>query len=469
MGMIDQELDPIMATTTGFAEMVLGLSLYPWQAKALLPLEKATGVGGKRQNIAVVAPNGSGKDDRIIPAATFWWLAIHPRGQVVITSKSDTQLSRQTLPSLNKHYRKFGWAPPVNSPRYTLVTPTGGSLIAFVTNEGARSEGFHSRPGEPLLMIVNEAKSVAATNYEGIDRCSPDALILISSPGGMTGRFFECFTKLAALYTTIRAGLADCPHITKEQIESVIAVHGENSPVTRSTLHGEFMPEEEGVFLCCTDTEFESCLSFPPEWKPGFKFGFFDFADGRAENVFFLRDGNQYTKADAWRDANEDAVVGRALRLIAQHNLKPSQVKGDAAAKSIIDKMASAGVAIGRQNFGAIDKTGTYKSWSAMAWLEGCQKIKNREVIIPDDAVLRAQVTTRRQVFELNGKLGVEPKHKMLDERGLESPDRADALFGAMAEFDTSLSVGRSIIDMSDWHWGGKQGAERDLVAAIGF
>lgn len=467
---MDRNDEALALTTTGFAEMMLQLSLYDWQAKAVAPIELATGEGGKRQNIAICAPNGSGKDDRIIPSMVFWWLFMHPRGRVVITSKSDTQLSTQTLPSLDKHWRKFGWAPPIQSPRYTLVTPTGGSLVAYVTNEGGRAEGHHARPGEPLLMIVNEAKSVDAPIFEGIDRCSPSVLVLISSPGLREGRFYDCFTKLAGQYTTIRAGLADCPHITKEKIDSITATYGADHPITRSTLHGEFMKQAEGEQYCCTPEEFEACIMFPPLWKPGFKFGFFDFADGRAENVFVVRNGNKLEIADAWRSTDEDAVVGRALWLISQHNLKHNQVKADAAAKSILDKMASAGMAIGRQNFGAPDKTNTYKSWSAMAWLETAHKIKNREIILPDDPVLKAQATTRKKVWELNGKLGVEPKHVMLEKRGLESPDRMDAVVGAAVEQDTSLMIQpKNIFLMSDYNDSDFNTVGRELAATVGF
>lgn len=428
---------------------MLGLSLYSWQAKAVMPLEAAAEPGGRRQNIAIVAPNGSGKDERIIPTAAFWWLFIHPQGRVVIMSKSDTQLSSQTIPNLDKHWRKFGWKEPIQSPRYTLVTPTGGSLIAYVTNEGSRAEGHNSRPGEPVLLIVNEAKSIDKSIFDGISRCTLDALMLISSPGGREGEFYDAFTKLAAQYTTVRAGLADCPHIPQEKIDFVIAKFGKNDPNTRSILHGEFMATEEGVFLCCTPEEFESCLSFPPTWKPGFRYGFFDFADGRAENVLVIRNGNKYEIADAWRETNEDAVVGRSLYLLANHNLKDGEWGGDAAAKSILDKMASSGRFANRQSFGAPDKNRIYKSWSALAWLEGCQKIRSREVIIPDDPVLRAQVTTRRKVYETNGMLGAESKRKMLEERGLESPDRADALFGAIAQPDNTLLVVPRPIDLT--------------------
>ena len=72
------DIKQLKTTTTGFAKLELGLDLYGWQAKSLLPLEWATGPGigpgANRQNIAIVTPNGSGKDERIIPVAAYWWL-----------------------------------------------------------------------------------------------------------------------------------------------------------------------------------------------------------------------------------------------------------------------------------------------------------------------------------------------------------------------------------------------------------
>lgn len=452
--------DELRTTTAGFAELMLQLPLYDWQAKALLPLESATGPNGVRQNIAVCTPNGSGKDERLIPTAAYWWLFMHPRGRVVITSKSDNQLSSQTILNLDLHWRKFGWKEPVQSPRYTLVTPTGGSLIAYVTNEGARSEGHHKTDESPLLIIVNEAKSVEAPIFDGIFRCTPNAFLLVSSPGGREGVFYDCFKKDVAQWHTTQVGLADCPHIPKEKIDFIRNRFGPDDPYTRSTLHGEFMEQQEGEFLCCTDREYDSCIDFPPPHKPGFRYGFFDFAEGRAENTFVVRNGNKYELRDAWRDTNEDAVVGRCIYLIHKEGLQQHQVGGDAAAKSILDKMASSGMAINRQNFGAKDKTGRYKSWSAKAWLEGCQKIRNREVILPNDDVTRAQVTNRKKIFLPDGRLSAEDKHDMLAKRGLASPDRGDGLFGCMDAPDTSLAVTPN--NFFNWSSGGSQ-EESDL------
>lgn len=449
----------LAATTSGFAGEILGLTLYDWQAKSLLPLERATGKGGRRQNISVCAPNGSGKDSHLIPAAAYWWLALHPGGRVVITSKSDLQITQQTIPALDAHYRKFGYAPPIKSPHYELTTPEGGKIIAFVTNDPARAEGWHSRPGSPLLMMLNEAKFLDEGIYEAIDgRCSPDAIMLISSPGLKVGRFFETHHKLRAEWHCVSAGLADCPHIPRERIDHVLATYGDKHPVTRSTLYGEFMESDSEDPYVLTREQVLRCIENPPAHLPGFKYWFFDFAGGGgSENVLVARDGNKYRIVDAWREEDKDAVVGRALHLLGREHARQENVCADAAAKDILDAMASAGWTIGRQNFGQrLEKLHQYKSWSVFAWLTGAKKIVDRDVIIPDDATLISQLVDRRKGFSMDGRMTLEEKYQMT-KRNVKSPDRADALFGAMAAYDMSLLQPQNFFDMA-------QAQEQDSV-----
>jgi hypothetical protein len=65
------------------------------------------------------------------------------------------------------------------------------------------------------------------------------------------------------------------------------------------------------------------------------------------------------------------------------------------------------------------------------------QLIERRQVIIPNDEKLIAQLTSRRKLYDSKGRERLESKAD-LRARGVESPDRADALIGAIvlgAEF----------------------------------
>ena len=126
-----------------------------------------------------------------------------------------------------------------------------------------------------------------------------------------------------------------------------------------------------------------------------------------------------------------------------------------------------AGWAIGRQNFGALDRSGVYKSWAAQAWLEGAQKIKNREVIIPNDDILIAQGMNRKKDWNASGKLSVEDKHDMR-KRNVVSPDRWDALMGCMAAVDAHALQGKAGDRWEDFQDALDSSGAHSVLAEIG-
>lgn len=474
-------MDDLLITPIGFAEELIG-SLYPWQDEVLQPLAMARGQRRivrykgqdlecpRRVNIALCTPNGAGKDSVVIAGATHWWLALHPRGKVVITSKSDLQLTQQTIPSIERHKYKFEGYVSVTSPRYELETKTGGKCIAFVTNNAARVEGWHKEDdvNGPLLLIVNEAKSVDEEIFAGLDRCTPNAVMLVSSPGLKRGRFYETFTKLRANWITVKAGLLDCPHIPQDRIDHVLSTWGKDHPFTKSTLYGEFMDEDDIDQMVVSLGALERCYLNPPARRPGMVHLFCDFAGGGAQNVIVKRDGNIYTVEAKWRDADKMRSVGRFIQAFRKLGVEQTQITGDAADKEMCDYLRDAGWTIHRQNFGApaLNKD-LYVSWSAEAWIQMGEAIEKCEVILPDDEELKAQLTSRKKVFTNKGKLGLEDKFTMKKESNLPSPDIGDALAGAMSKRDMSL-FDKIPIDLSQWRQHAESEVDNGVLAGIG-
>lgn len=481
----------LLTTPIVFAEETQGLglgSLYPWQDEVLWPLLMARGqkrtvtYKGKdyecprRVNIALSTPNGSGKDSVIIPAATHWWLTMHPRGKVVITSKSDLQLTQQTIPNIEKHKHKFEGYESVESPRYELETKTGGKCIAFVTNNAARVEGWHKEDDVkgPLLIIVNEAKSVEDAIYEALDaRCTPNAVLLVSSPGIMLGKFYRCFHEERANWICVKAGLKDCPHIPQDRIDHVLSTWGEDHPLTRSTLYGEFMKQDDTENMVIDGEALERCYNNPPARKPGFIHVFCDFAAGGDQNVIVKRNGNIFTIEGTWRDKDKMRSVGMFIQKFRSLGVKPEQITGDAADKEMLDLLRDAGWPINRQNFGSPAKQKTiYMSWGAEAWIEGGKAIAKCEVILPDNEELKAQLLARKKVFsarssDSRGFIGIEDKF-MMRKRGIASPDIADALLGAMAKMDMNTMFAKDEVDYSAWREEMDEGEDARIMQAAG-
>ena len=64
---------------------------------------------------------------------------------------------------------------------------------------------------------------------------------------------------------------------------------------------------------------------------------------------------------------------------------------------------------------------------SAEWWSTVGQRIERRQIIIPNDEKLISQLTSRRKLYDSRGRERLESKAD-LKSRGVESPDRADAL-----------------------------------------
>ena len=439
-------------------------------------MPEATGPNAKRIKIALLAPNGAGKDAHVIATAALWWAHAFPRGKVVIISKDSKQINEQTVPAIQKHIHKFeGWK-EVQSPYYKVTTLTGGTIHCFVTDEASRLEGWHKENDTtgPLLMIVNEAKSVAETHFQAIDRCTWNALMLISSGGPMQGRFYDAFHKLTNTFVNVQAGLKDCPHIPREKIADIIATYGEDHPFTQSAIYGRFMAQPDGDDYVVDSIALNNLLTSPPKHKPGMKVAFCDFAAGRAEHALGYRDGNKITVAAAWIDANKQSAVMRFIREFMKLGLKQHQVFCDAADLEMWKLLRDAGWTINRKNFGGpANNDQVYVSWGAEAWHELGFAVTKGEVILDDDDKLKAQLTTRKRVIKANGKSGIEDKHDMAKPpRNLPSPDRADVVVGAYCVYDHSqIQTPAKFItgsELAGWRDHVEDRENHELMASIG-
>lgn len=424
----------LLSTPIGFVEELLKMPLYKWQQKALAPLERAgfTKSGKQRPivQISLLAPNGAGKSERIVAGAALWWAYMHEKGKVAITTKDGKQLNEQIIPAIEAQIHKLEGFKSVRSPYYRVVTPTGGIVIAYTTDDSARVEGLHGSPESPLLEIVDEAKSVQEQIFQGIDRCGYQAIIYCSSGGLMQGTFYESQTKNRDKWHVVNAGLKDCPHIPADKVQRIIDKWGENHPFTRSCIYGEFMEQDDSVQFVVPHSVIKHCLENPPKHRSGHRIGFCDFAEGMAEHVLAVRDGNKTEIALAFREHDKHAAASRFIRAFINSGLKEDQIWGDAADKELLDILVSLGWTIHRQNFGSKAKSEElYQSWSAEAWNETGIAISKGEIIVPEDDILIAQLTSRQKTFVGRGKIGVEEKYDMR-KRGIESPDRADAFCG---------------------------------------
>jgi len=404
----------------GFAKAVLGLNLYGWEEKILWDLDSPGAV-------ALRAANGSGKTSVVGTSAALWNASAFPGSLTIATASVFRQVSEQLFPTLHSHAGKF----PGGVFNATDVTLANGSKIfGFATDEANKFEGWHN---PHLLIIADEAKGIPQPIFESIERCAPVRFLLMSSPGGCNGFFYDAFNARRKYFRQHVVTAFDCPHIDPAWIESQIEKYGREHPLIQSMIFGQFMSGDADG--CVIPLAFvERNLASPPAFVDGDVAAFCDFAAGGDENVFAVRRGNRVQIIASWREPDTMKAVGRFIQLFREQDLKPEQISADEGGLGIVmcDRLAESGWPVNRVNNGSTaDKPEAYANKGAEIWFEARVRIEKGGIILPNDPELIAQLTSRRGWPDSKGRLQLESKADMRS-RGLPSPDRADAVLGTM-------------------------------------
>lgn len=414
-------------TPSEFAVKVLGLRPYGWQFEAMESL-------GQGWPTSVVAANGSGKTANLVAPLILWFLHEHPRGQVVFTSGSFRQIEKQLWPAVRRFQSLF---PAWSFMSVELRTPEGGFAVGFSTDDPGRAEGWHPKVNsetDPVFIIVDEAKTVPNSIFEAFDRCTRKFQLWVSSPGAPRGQFFDSFGKDRKYYWTRRVPSTECPHIEPEKRERDLEKYGADHPVFRSMHEAEFTENVERMVLT-PDRLAKAIEAQPQEVTDGEVVAFLDFAAGRDENVLAIRKGNRVRIIKAWVEKDTVQACREFARLLREHQVSPGQAWGDADGLGIvmINDLAEMGCHINKFHGGqAASDPDEYANLIGEVWHVGTREIERGRVNVGVlDPMTFRQLTTRRSEWTDNGRLRIESKDS-LGKQGIKSPDRADALLGAI-------------------------------------
>ncbi len=418
-----------IAVTPMSVARALGLTPYGWQEdvmNSVVPMFSRT---------ALRAANGSGKTDMVVAVLVLWHALAFKNSLTVLTSGVWRQVKEQLFPSIMRHSNKFpGWK--FNATDF--ITPDGSRCIGFSTDDPGKFEGWHAvcHTESPLLIVIDEAKTVKAEIFQAKNRCQPTRELLVSSPGGSMGEFYEAFHKKSHIYNTHAVTAYDCPHISKDWIKQQIDEYGEDHPFIRSMIFAEFMDMgEDGTVIPLSVLERNLNTKIHPDTSMEVH-AFCDFAAGGDENVLALRRGNVVKVIRAWRETNTMSGCGEFISLFNQLKLRPEHISADAGGMGKVwcDRFQELGWDVNRVDFGSKpNNKQLYFNRIAEIWGEGARMIEDKKYILPDDDdVLKQQLTSRKwEKYFSDGRLKLIPKD-MMKKDGLSSPDRAEAVLGCM-------------------------------------
>lgn len=154
-----------------------------------------------RSRVATVWPNEAGKTSCLIPIFLLSAMVAFPGCFCCTTSGSEAQVKEQLffrnlLPRIRPLIPN-GWK--ISTSSMTVDAPNGSHLLGYKCVKGGKAEGFHgawTKPKgkwryEPMIYVVDEAKTVEREIYEAIMRIDPDFLLVVSTPGPEEGWLYD--------------------------------------------------------------------------------------------------------------------------------------------------------------------------------------------------------------------------------------------------------------------------------------
>lgn len=315
-------------------------------------------------------------------------------------------------------------------------------------------QGFHE---DNMLFIVDEASGVADPIMEAILGTLSGAnnkLLMCGNPTKTSGTFYDSHTKDRALYKCHTVSSMDSSRTNKDNIEILIRKYGEDSNVVRVRVLGEFPSQEDDVFIGLSLIEQCSSRQYElPEGKGMAQviLGVDVARFGDDETIIYRNFKGNARMVKNRRGQDLMATVGDIVKeyktIVREYpeyygkiyvNLDDTglgggvtdrlrEVKREQKLRRMVIIPINAAEKIETDTKDGKEAAEHYNNLTTHMWAVVRELLENGDLMFEDDEQTVAQLSSRKYRMASNGKLEIEPKKEM-KKRGLDSPDRADAL-----------------------------------------
>lgn len=395
--------------------------------------------------IAVASGHGIGKSAEM-GMLSNWAMSCWDDARIVTTANTEGQLRTKTAPEIGKWFRMSvtsDWfdvqAMSIKSRDPLHADSWRQDFIPWSEHNTEAFAGLHNK-GRIILLLFDEASKIHDKVWEVAEGALTDEetviiWIVFGNPTRNSGRFRECFRRFRHRWVTRQIDSRTVPGTNKAFLQRMVDDYGEDSDIVKVRVRGQFPSQSALQFISEADVDAARKVHLRPHQ--------YNFAPviigvdpawtGDDTLEIYLRQG-LYSKhlLSMPRNDNDVQVANLIARLEDEH--KADAVFIDAGYGTGIK---SAGDVMGRSwrliwfsgkpiDPGYVNKRaeiwGTMKKW-----------LKQGGAIDPADDALYQDLIGPETVPRLDGKILLESKEDM-KERGLPSPNKADALALTFAE-----------------------------------
>lgn len=431
-----------------FAKEVCSFSPDEWQEKVMIDLANSN-------KVSVRSGQGVGKTC-LQAIVLLWFLTCFRFPKVIATAPTRQQLNDVLWSEVEKWRSKSPLLRMLVTWTKTYVYMRGYEkrwfAVAKTASEPENIQGFHE---DNMLIIVDEASGVSDPIMEALLATLSGAnnkLLMCANPTRTTGTFYDSHNKDRALYKCHKVSSLDSKRTNKENIAAFIRKYGADSNVVKVRIYGDFPEQEDDVYIPLTLVEQTINNEFA-DLKNVNKISFgVDVARyGDDETIIGVKAGPLFSLPIIRHGQDLMRTVGDIVMQYKQTIKDYHDYKGPITI-NIDDTGVGGGVTdrleeikqeqnltrmiIVPVNFASKvpqDGADNYKNLTSYMWSNIRELMRAKDLSIPNDEDLIAQLSVRKYTVASDGKILLETKDQM-KERGIKSPDRADAL--ALACFD---------------------------------
>lgn len=444
-----------------FAQEVAKFEPDEWQYEVMKDLVEHT-------HVSVRSGQGVGKT-ALEAVICLWFLTVYPFPKVVATAPTRQQLHDILWAEIAKWQTRSPLLEELLKWTKTKIYMRKHEERWFATARTATKpenmQGFHE---DHMLFIVDEASGVADDIMEAILGTlsgENNKLFMCGNPTKTSGVFYDSHNRDRHHYRTRKVSSMDSSRTSEKTIEMLLEKYGEDSDVARVRIFGDFPRAEADNFIPLEIVEMavNSEYEYSKQTTIG-DIGVDVARFGDDETAIVKRIDDYVFPIKTYRKQDTTATTGYVLKaareMMKQHDhLKQIYIKVDdsGVGGGVTDQLREKirekqlpyrvypvinnGKADDDEHY---DNVGT-EQWGVLREVLNDNFSKHMQgepikIHLPDDEQLVTQLTSRKYRMTSRGKIALERKDEM-KERGLDSPDRADAIVLAFYRPKDKISI----------------------------
>jgi hypothetical protein len=214
--------DPVL-----FANQFLGVSLWDREAEILQSIKD-------HRRTAVKACHGVGKTFTLA-IATLWWLARYREGIVLTTSPTQRQVRTQLWSEIHRAVERAKVPYPKLKTTELKFRDDNNFALGFSTNQAENFQGYH---GKQVLIIADEAPGIESGIWDAVAGTMAGGevhIVMAGNPTVPSGAFFDAFTKERGLWNCFTISAFDSPNLIGLELEQLLRLDpAEGGPLDRN-------------------------------------------------------------------------------------------------------------------------------------------------------------------------------------------------------------------------------------------